>query len=287
MKNSSFFTEYGSEANQDVGQKFDIGLRQNFDSNQEEDEQDNIVLFSCTSGSNKKIKTEGNEVKIVTYEDCRFNQGKAFLQNTGEFVAKNEGVYDFSATFLMKTDYDGAVNVQLMRGDVSITGQVSSESLLDNLATFQVVIAQTRLDAAGDAKVGTTTSLSSVLRLMPEDNVYLRLQAEGQGGIVNSDWFVLKFSGYKRPEETKMLTCSLHNEANEIYFRNCIGNLQKVFSNRLITIQQDGNYKVSLVTSYIKLQQVLFFRSSHFLSSSKLIHGPISGKVSGSSRNAI
>ena len=102
-------------------------MRQNFDSNQVEKEEDNIVLFSCTSGSNKKIKTEGNEVKIVTYEDCRFNQGKAFLQNTGEFVAKNEGVYDFSATFLMKTDYDGAVNVQLMRGDVSITGQVSAE----------------------------------------------------------------------------------------------------------------------------------------------------------------
>ena len=150
-----------------------------------------------------------------------------------------------------------------------------------------MVIAQTRLDAAGDAKVGTTTSLSSVLRLMPEDNVYLRLQAEGQGGIVNSDWFILKFSGYKRPEETKMLTCSLRNEANEIHFRNCIGNLQKVFSNRLITIQQDGNYKVSLVTSYIKLQQVLFFRSSHFLSSSKLIHSPIGRKVGGSSRNAI
>ena len=49
----------------------------------------------------------------------KVTQGEGILQNTGEFVAKSEGIYDFSATFLMKTDYDGAVNVQLMRGDVS------------------------------------------------------------------------------------------------------------------------------------------------------------------------
>lgn len=114
------FAEYGSEANQDVGQIFNIGLRQNFDaSSQNQDQDDNIILFSCTSGSNKKIRSFGNQAKIVTYEDCRFNQGQGILQNTGEFVAKREGIYDFSATFLMKTDYDGAVNVQLMRGDVS------------------------------------------------------------------------------------------------------------------------------------------------------------------------
>ena len=111
---------------------------------------------------------------------------------------------------------------------------------------MQVVIAKTRLDAAGDAKVGTTTSISSVLRLMPEDNVYLKLEAEGQGGIINSDWFVLKFSGYKRPEDTKILTCSLRNEDNQIQIRNCIGNLQKVQNNKLISIQEDGNYKVSV-----------------------------------------
>ena len=115
-----FFSEYGSEANQDVGQAFNIGLRQNFEFPQnQENQEDKIILFSCTSGSNKKIRTIGNQAKIVTYEDCRFNQGVGILQNTGEFVAKSEGIYDFSATFLMKTDYDGAVNVQLMRGDVS------------------------------------------------------------------------------------------------------------------------------------------------------------------------
>ena len=81
---------------------------------------------------------------------------------------------------------------------------------------------------------------------MPEDNVYLKLEAEGQGGIINSDWFVLKFSGYKRPEDTKILTCSLRNEANQIQIRNCIGNLQKVQNNKLISIQNDGNYKVSV-----------------------------------------
>ena len=114
------FSEYGSEANQDVGQAFNIGLRQNFEFPQnQENQEDKIILFSCTSGSNKKIRTIGNQAKIVTYEDCRFNQGVGILQNTGEFVAKSEGIYDFSATFLMKTDYDGAVNVQLMRGDVS------------------------------------------------------------------------------------------------------------------------------------------------------------------------
>ena len=125
-------------------------------------------------------------------------------------------------------------------------GQFSSERFIINHATFQVVIAKTRLDAAGDAKVGTTTSLSSVLRLMPEDNVYLKLEAEGRGGIINSDWFVLKFSGYRRPQETKILTCSLRNEANQIHIRNRIGNLQKVFSNKLISLQQDGNYKVNI-----------------------------------------
>ena len=49
----------------------------------------------------------------------KVTKGEGTLQNTGEFVAKSEGIYDFSATFLMKTDYDGAVNVQLMRGNVS------------------------------------------------------------------------------------------------------------------------------------------------------------------------
>ena len=64
-----------------MGQAFNIGLRQNFEFPQnQENQEDKIILFSCTSGSNKKIRTIGNQAKIVTYEDCRFNHGYFHLR---------------------------------------------------------------------------------------------------------------------------------------------------------------------------------------------------------------
>ena len=47
--------------------------------------------------------------ETVTYEKCLLNHGNAFSEGNGEFIAKEKGVYDFSATFLMKTDYEGFV----------------------------------------------------------------------------------------------------------------------------------------------------------------------------------
>ena len=37
----------------------------------------------------------------------------------GIFVAKEAGVYDFAATFLMKSDYNDQVTVSLKRGEVN------------------------------------------------------------------------------------------------------------------------------------------------------------------------
>ena len=56
--------------------------------------------------------------------------GKSFNGKTGEFVAKQKGMYQFSATFLMKTDYGGKVKVTLKRNDVSIGLETVRERLV-------------------------------------------------------------------------------------------------------------------------------------------------------------
>ena len=73
-------------------------------------------------------------------------------------------MYDFSATFLMKTDYDGFVKVSLKRNEVTI-----SKTVLNT-------------EGNGKGKIGTTSSLSAVLSLLKGDKVFLELEAEGDGG---------------------------------------------------------------------------------------------------------
>ena len=48
-----------------------------------------------------------------------FNTGNSFKEATGEFIANEDGMFDFTGSFLMKSDFDGFVKVSLMRNDVS------------------------------------------------------------------------------------------------------------------------------------------------------------------------
>ena len=58
-------------------------------------------------------------IVTVIYEECPINKGNGFNFVTGEFIAKENGTYDFSTTFLMKTDENGSVIVKLKKGTVS------------------------------------------------------------------------------------------------------------------------------------------------------------------------
>ena len=105
--------EYGSSGNKDIEDN-DIltGTRQTFDSDSVNDIifGDISYMFSCTSSSSRRFKPSiANKPETVTYEKCLFNHGSAFSEGSGEFIAKEKGVYDFSVTFLMKTDYEGSV----------------------------------------------------------------------------------------------------------------------------------------------------------------------------------
>ena len=106
--------EYGSSGNKDIEEN-DIltGTRQTFD--YDSSVSDTIFgnisyMFSCTSSSSRRFKPSiANKPETVTYEKCLFNHGSAFSEGNGEFIAKEKGMYDFSVTFLMKTDYEGSV----------------------------------------------------------------------------------------------------------------------------------------------------------------------------------
>ena len=63
-------------------------------------------IYNLAYTSKFQLKTTP---ETVTYEKCLFNHGSAFSEGSGEFIAKEKGVYDFSVTFLMKTDYEGSV----------------------------------------------------------------------------------------------------------------------------------------------------------------------------------
>ena len=54
------------------------------------------------------------------------------------------------------------------------------------------------------------------------ESVYLQLEAEGSGGLINSDWFLLKFNGYKRTNQKPGLHCDLKlQDDKSVQFENC------------------------------------------------------------------
>ena len=122
--------------------------------------------WSCDLSTQLQIELEANlldenvnELVIQNVVETHPSEG------SGEFIAKEKGVYDFSVTFLMKTDYEGSVKVSLKRNDVTISKTELS------------------FDGNGNGKVGTTSTLSAVLLLLENDKVFLELEAEGQGGM--------------------------------------------------------------------------------------------------------
>ena len=66
-----------------------------------------------------------------------------FDQNTGEFMAKENGLYDFSATFLMKSGTNSSLIVKLIHQS--------------NISP--ITITQTTLRAGKNMKIGTSNSL--------------------------------------------------------------------------------------------------------------------------------
>ena len=67
-----------------------------------------------------------------------------FNQNTGEFMAKENGLYDFSATFLMKSEPNSSLIVKLIHQS--------------NISPNKI-ISQTMLTAGKNMKIGTSNSL--------------------------------------------------------------------------------------------------------------------------------
>ena len=54
------------------------------------------------------------------------------------------------------------------------------------------------------------------------ESVYLQLEAEGSSGLINSDWYLLKFNGYKRTNQKPGLHCDLKlQDDKSVQFENC------------------------------------------------------------------
>ena len=71
-------------------------------------------------------------------------------------------------------------------------------------------------------------------------------------GLVNSDWFVLKFSGYNRAKDTLVTTCEVLQQDSKPTLNKCINDnddrnaiqISNKAGEKLI-LNQDGFYKVS------------------------------------------
>ena len=71
-------------------------------------------------------------------------------------------------------------------------------------------------------------------------------------GLVNSDWFVLKFSGYNRAKDTLVTTCEVLHQDSKPTLNKCINDnddrnaiqISNKAGEKLI-LNQDGFYKVS------------------------------------------
>ena len=58
---------------------------------------------------------------LVTYEKCPLNEGQMIRPQSGRFVAPETGMYDFTATALLKTDDGSYTAMTLKRDNVSMT----------------------------------------------------------------------------------------------------------------------------------------------------------------------
>ena len=72
-------------------------------------------------------------------------------------------------------------------------------------------------------------------------------------GLVNSDWFVLKFSGYNRAKETSVTTCEVLQQDSKPKLNKCIhdnddSNAIQISNEagQKLVLNQDGFYKVRL-----------------------------------------
>ena len=90
------------------------------------------------------------------------------------------------------------------------------------------------------------------------DRVFLQLTSEGQGGLINSDWLVTKFSGFLRTDpQTFVTSCQLQtSNDNAVNFANCIednasSEQAMVLEEDIWTLNKNGMYKVTLTGDLI------------------------------------
>ena len=98
---------------------------------------------------------------------------------------------------------------------------------------------------------------------------------------MNSDWFVLKFSGYNRAKDISVTTCEVLQQDSKPKLYKCINDnddnnaiqISNEASQKLI-LNQDGFYKVRL---YILNLTAVFFESGAMPVPTKLGNPTISG----------
>ena len=91
------------------------------------------------------------------------------------------------------------------------------------------------------------------MSLLKGESVYLQLEAEGSGGLINSDWFLLKFNGYKRTNQKPGLHCDLKLQDDKtVQFENC----NKEESDIGETFKAIDNTKIELGRNHVLKSQV-------------------------------
>ena len=107
---------------------------------------------------------------------------------------------------------------------------------------------------------------------MKGDKVYLQLESTGDGGLINSDWFILKFFGYKRNPETFVKSCDLfQGDGSDTKLVNCITENDEgqasVINESPVSLNLKGGslYRVSLLCYITKERLPFLFSDLIFL----------------------
>jgi len=129
--------------------------------------------------------------------------------------------------------------------------------LLTHTYSFQITLSQTKLIADTSSRIGTTNSLFAVVYLTKGESVHLELEAQDRtSGLINSDWQLLKFNGYQRPETPSVLRCKPQIVGDDtLQLANCNANKEetpafKSFDDNEIELEKNNFYKISLSADF-------------------------------------
>ena len=135
--------------------------------------------------------------------------------------------------------------------------RTSCKYCLHILYSFQITLSQTQLIADTSSRIGTTNSLFAVVYLTEGESVHLELEAQDKtSGLINSDWHLLKFNGYQRPETPSVLRCKPQiNGDDTLQLANCNANKEetpafKSFDTNEIELEKNNFYKITLSADF-------------------------------------